>query len=376
MSSKILIPNGDQLSFYFYEPPPSSLLPGLVESFGKIIQVRSISKVNILIGEGVNLNTMLFLFTLKIEEICRSKGITLECIIEGENNRQLIEIFKLQYQKISFSQKPSIGERKYGLIEKLGRTALNGLDSCKEAFKFFLDQISAIAKAVVNPRIIRWQELAYITEQTGSRAMPIVGIMSFLIGLVTAFQAAVQLRQFGANIFVADLAALGLSRELSPLITAILMAGRTTSAFAAEIGIMKINEELDALKVMNVDETQFLIVPRIMGALLTAPLLTVWSFFTGLTGAMFVAFASLEVTPVSFLTEAYEIIKMSDLWVGFLKSILFGLIIGNIGCYMGIKTAYSPESVGRKTTSSVVTTLFLIIVADAFVTVMAHVFHW
>jgi len=206
--------------------------------------------------------------------------------------------------------------------------------------------------------------------------MPIVGIMSFLIGLVTAFQAAVQLRQFGANIFVADLAALGLSRELSPLITAVLMAGRTTSAFAAEIGIMNINEELDALKVMNVNVTHFLIIPRITGALLSSPLLTVWSFFTGLLGAMFVAFVSLDVTPTSFMTEAYGILGMSDLWVGFLKSIFFGIIVGSVGCYMGIKTSHSPESVGRQTTAAVVAALFMIIIADAFVTVLANVFKW
>jgi phospholipid/cholesterol/gamma-HCH transport system permease protein len=365
------------LSYRFQDHPSLSSFPLLIEDLENRIQSSSPSTVRIVVGEGTNFDTVFFLFIKKVEEICRLHKVSLECIIEEEKNRQLAEILNRYrfYQKekdTGYQPPPEKGQ----LVVRLGDSFLNTLSRWKEAGRFIVDYLRAFLKSVFNPRIIRWRELAFTIEHAGSRAMPIVGIMSFLIGLVTAFQAAVQLRQFGANIFVADLAALGLSRELSPLITAVLMAGRTTSAFAAEIGIMNINEELDALKVMNVNVTHFLIIPRITGALLSSPLLTVWSFFTGLLGAMFVAFVSLDVTPTSFMTEAYGILGMSDLWVGFLKSIFFGIIVGSVGCYMGIKTSHSPESVGRQTTAAVVAALFMIIIADAFVTVLANVFKW
>ncbi|MEJ5299660.1 MAG: ABC transporter permease [Thermodesulforhabdaceae bacterium] len=365
------------LSYRFRDIPPQSVFVDLIKNLENKIKSRSVSKVRIHIDEGINLNTVFLLFIRKIEETCRHYKVSVECIIGGEKDRQFAEIIGRYWfnQKERLASYPSSHEKDQ-VIVKIGDFAIQTLSRWREVGNFLVEHLAALVKAIQHPRIIRWHELAFIVEHAGSRAMPIVGIMSFLIGLVTAFQAAVQLRQFGANIFVADLAALGLSRELSPLITAVLMAGRTTSAFAAEIGIMNINEELDALKVMNVNVSHFLIIPRIAGALLASPLLTVWSFFTGLLGAMFVAFASLDVTPASFVSEAYGILSMSDLWVGFLKSILFGIIIGSVGCYMGLKTSHSPESVGRQTTAAVVAALFLIIIADAFVTVLAHVFKW
>lgn len=376
--NEILSINGKQVSFDFHEIPPPSVLPGLVEKLNWMIQTQDVTTVHVVVGKDLVLNTPLFLFISKVQEICRSKNIAFTYFIEGERNRRLVEILRDYQEKgslIETGQQPA-GAEGFRPITRLGEIVISVLLNFGEVLRVFSVHVRALFRAASHPGIIRWRELVYVTEQVGSKAMPIVGIMSFLIGLVTAFQAAVQLRQFGANIFVADLAALGLSRELSPLITSVLMAGRTTSAFAAELGIMKINEELDALKVMDIDELQFLIVPRIVGALLASPLLTVWSFFTGIFGAMFVAFTSLDVTPVSFLTEAFGILDMTDLWVGFLKSIFFGLIVGSVGCYMGLKTAYSPESVGKQTTSAVVTALFLIIIADALVTVLAHVFRW
>ncbi len=375
----IISSKGDSLVLHFRESPFHSVLPELIKDLTLRVQSQPVARVQVIIEETVSCNTVLFIFTEKLEEICRQKGIKVEYSIGGDKNLSASQIFR-HYLAQGKKSIPSsdVKSRVGGLnfIARIGEIGLLSLGRCIEALKFFSDNLRSTFIAIAHPRIIRWRELAYVLEQTGSRAMSIVGIMSFLIGLVTAFQAAVQLRQFGANIFVADLAALGLSRELSPLITAVLMAGRTTSAFAAEIGIMKINEELDALKVMNVDVSQFLIVPRIVGALVAAPLLTVWSLFTGLLGAMFVAFASLDVTPVSFVSEAYSILNISDLWVGFLKSVLFGIIVGSVGCYMGVRTSHSPESVGKQTTSAVVAALFLIIIADAFVTVLANVFRW
>ncbi len=206
--------------------------------------------------------------------------------------------------------------------------------------------------------------------------MPIISLISFLMGLTMAFQAAVQLRQFGANIFVADMLALAFTRELGPILTAIILAGRSGSAFAAEIGTMKVNEEVDALTVMGFDITEFLVMPKIYALGLAGPLLTCLSNWMGLVGGVVVSVIGLDLTVASFMQEAYEILDLSDVLTGLVKSFAFSILIGAIGCLRGLQTGQGADSVGRQTTSAVVSGLFLIIFADAIFTVIFHVFDW
>ena len=216
----------------------------------------------------------------------------------------------------------------------------------------------------------------YYFQLSGANAMSIVFLVSFLLGLVMSYQAAIQLRQFGANIFVADLVSLALARELAPVFTAIILAGRSGSAFAAEIGTMKVGEELDALAVMGFNLTEFITVPKVFALMLCAPLLTMWSNFAGILGGIVVGSISLDLTAYSFLHEIYGVLEISDLASGLIKAEFFAILISLIGCFRGFETEMSADSVGRQTTSAVVSGLFLIIFADAIFTVIFHEIGW
>ena len=261
-------------------------------------------------------------------------------------------------------------------ISRLGQAFYEGLMDARELISFSGSVSTAMARLFTHAGPFRWRETFYYTQVCGADAMPIVSLISFLMGLIMAFQAAVQLRQFGANIFVADLLALAFTRELGPFLTAVILAGRSGSAFAAEIGTMKVNEEVDALTVMGFDITEFLVMPKIYAMALAGPLLTCLSNCMGLVGGIVVGVIGLDLTVSGFVQEAYEILTLSDVLTGLLKSFAFSIQVGAIGCLRGLQTGQGADSVGRQTTSAVVSGIFLIIFADAIFTVIFHVFDW
>ena len=206
--------------------------------------------------------------------------------------------------------------------------------------------------------------------------MTILFLITFLLGLVMAFQAAIQLKQFGANIYVADLVSLALARELAPVFTAMLLAGRSGSFFAAEIGSMKVGEELDALAVMGFDLSEFITLPKVLALMTAAPLLTLWANFAGILGAIAVSDISLDLTPYAFMHEVYSSLTFGDIAGGLLKAEVFAALIALVGCFRGFQTGMGADSVGRKTTSAVVSGLFLTIFADAVLTVLFYMLGW
>ena len=206
--------------------------------------------------------------------------------------------------------------------------------------------------------------------------MTILFLISFLLGLVMTFQAAIQLKQFGANIYVADLVSLALTRELAPVFTAMLLAGRSGSAFAAEIGTMKVGEELDALAVMGFNLNEFVTLPKVAALMLAAPLLVMWANFAGLLGGISVSMVALDLTPYSFMHEVSAAITFTDIAEGLIKSEVFAILVALVGCFRGFQAGLGADSVGRQTTSAVVSGLFLIILADAVLTVLYHAFGW
>ncbi len=259
-------------------------------------------------------------------------------------------------------------------LERLGRLTLEAFKDIKEFIQFVGAVTVAFLPCCLHPKRFRIKEVFYYMQRSGSEAMPIVFLVSFLMGLIMAFQAAVQLRQFGANIFVADLVSLALTRELGPLMTAIILAGRSAAAFAAEIGTMKVNEEVDALTVMGFNVTEFLIMPKVNALALCGPLLTLFANASGIFGGIVVGTLGLDLTPASFLMEVGEILSLADVLSGLSKSFAFSILVALVGCLRGLQTEKSADSVGRMTTSAVVTSIFLIILADAVFTVVFHVF--
>ena len=261
------------------------------------------------------------------------------------------------------------------LIARLGSAALDIKDHTADFLRFSLNFFIGAFRVLRSHRF-RWHEMLYYLQLSGAEAMGIVFLLSFLIGVVVAFQGAIELRQFGANIYVADLLSLSLARELSPVFTAVILAGRSGSAFAAEIGTMKVGEELDALVVMGFDLTEFITIPKVFALAISAPLLVLWSNLAGTLGGILVGIVSLDLTPYSFLNEIYAAITLKDIFSGLIKGEVFAVLIALTGCFHGFRTGNDADSVGRQTTSAVVTGILLVILSDAFLTVFFNKIGW
>ena len=228
-------------------------------------------------------------------------------------------------------------------------------------------------RSLLQPRRIRWLPILHNLQTAGFEALPITGLLSFLMGVVIAYQGADQLQQFGANIFVVDLVGLAMLRELSPLLTAIIVAGRSGSAWAAQIGTMKIGEEIDALRTIGVGPQELLVQPKILALIIALPLLTVFADITGVIGGMVMASNMLDISFNLFIDRLEVAVSLSSFLTGVSKAPVFAVIIALVGCFQGFQASGSADSVGRQTTVSVVHSIFLVIVADALFSI---VFNW
>jgi phospholipid/cholesterol/gamma-HCH transport system permease protein len=260
------------------------------------------------------------------------------------------------------------------MLDQIGTATLEAVRQSREVLAFIGDWALALVTALRSPRTVHWRDVPRIMERAGADAVPIVALINFLLGLILAFQAAVQLRQFGANIYVADLVGIAVVRELGPLMTAIIVAGRSGSAFAAEIGTMKVSEEIDALKTMRLSLQGFLVLPRLLALLVVVPLLTLLGDAVAIVGGLVVGITGLDLTPQAYLAETQHALSLWDVFSGVLKSIFFALYLALVACQRGLVTRGGAEGVGRSTTSSVVTILFGLVLLDALFTVLFHVF--
>ncbi|MDO5706538.1 MAG: MlaE family lipid ABC transporter permease subunit [Paracoccus sp. (in: a-proteobacteria)] len=251
------------------------------------------------------------------------------------------------------------------MLENTGRAAVGARVYLTELAEYLGRFVAALARAIRHPSQFRLTSLVHHCQETGIRAIPIVALMAFLIGVVLAFQGATQLRQFGAEVFVVDLIAISILRELGILLTAIIVAGRTASALTASIGAMKMREEIDAMRTLGMDPDQVLIVPRVLALILTLPILGLIANLTGLAGGAIMSWVELGVSPPMFRARLLENTDVSHVIVGLVKAPVFALIIGIIGCHAGMKVGNDTESLGRMTSSSVVAAIFAVIVADA-----------
>lgn len=255
--------------------------------------------------------------------------------------------------------------RRTGLLEGVGRSAA-GLPREVFVFLSFLGELAlAAARAVVRPHRIRWTATFHALEAAGPRALPIVGLLTFLLGVVIAYQGGVALASYGATPFVADLVGISLMRELAPLITAIIVAGRTGSAYAAQIGTMVITEEVDALRTMSIAPMDQLVLPRLFALLVALPLLTVFADVLGILGGMVMASGAFGLSFETFLGRLDTELAFRAFVLGMVKTPVFAAIIAAVGCHQGFSVTGSAESVGRRTTVSVVQSIFLVIVVDA-----------
>ncbi len=254
-------------------------------------------------------------------------------------------------------------------LEVLGRNAAAAREQAVALLSFVGETAVALAGCLAHPARIRWRPILYNIRRAGFDALPIVGLLSFLLGIVVAYQGADQLRQYGANIFVADLVGLSMLREFAPLITAIIIAGRSGSAYAAQIGTMAVTEEIDAMRTLGIAPLELLVLPKILALLIVMPLLTVFADVLGVFGGMIMAQAQLGVGFSDFLDRFVKAVSVTAFLIGICKAPVFAAIIAVVGCFQGFRTSGGADSVGRQTTRSVVQSIFLVIVADALFSV-------
>jgi phospholipid/cholesterol/gamma-HCH transport system permease protein len=252
-----------------------------------------------------------------------------------------------------------------GFLERIGRVTLMLVGRAFDILGFTGMVTVTILRLFRQPRRLRVVATLVQMEVVGLDAMPIVGLLSFLIGVVMAYQGADQLRRFGAEIYTVNLLGISILRELGVLLSAIIIAGRSGSAFTAQIGTMQVNEEIDALRTLGLDPIEVLVLPRLFGLGLTLPLLVFYADFMGLLGGGLMAWAALGINIPNFLTQLQSAISETTLWVGVVKAPFFAAIIALVGCYEGLHVTRSAESVGRLTTQSVVEAIFFVIVTDA-----------
>ena len=255
------------------------------------------------------------------------------------------------------------------LLERIGRRAQTALTDAVGMLTFVGISAYGLAISIRHPAQFRARSVLFNIRIAGVDALPIVGLLSFLLGVVVAYQSANQLRQYGANIFVVDLIGLSMLREFAPLITAIIVAGRSGSAYAAQIGTMAVTEEIDAMRTLGIDPHQMLVVPKILALMITLPLLTVFADVLGVFGGMIMAQASLGVGFPEFMARFIKAVDISAYLTGIGKSVVFAAIIATVGCYQGFRAHGGPDSIGRQTTRSVVQGIFLVIVVDALFSV-------
>ncbi|MHB1947666.1 MAG: ABC transporter permease [Gammaproteobacteria bacterium] len=290
------------------------------------------------------------------------KGLKVQ--LEGfqEHYQELLK----QVEKESTEEKSLQKAKSLNWVARLGKNSLDVLDEfC--TYLSFVGYLTAEACRVFwkSPRHFRLGAFVNIIDTAGLRALPIIGLLSFLIGVVIAYQMGVQLRNYGANVFIVDLLGLSVLREFGPLITAIMVAGRTGSSFTAQLGTMRVHQEIDVLDTMGVTPAELLVLPRIGGLFIALPLLTMWADIFGIYGGMVMANSMLQVGFHDFLERFQQQVPLRSLIIGLGKAPVFALIIASIGCFQGMQVRGSAESVGKLTTRSVVLSIFFIIVADA-----------
>jgi len=256
------------------------------------------------------------------------------------------------------------------LFWRLGDATIGHITGIKQLISFIGSVAIAFFHVCLHPKSLRLDDTILHMEKTGTDAVPVVGLISFLLGLIMAFMSALQLRQFGANLYVASLVALAMVSELGPLMTAIIVAGRSGSAFAAEIGTMKISEEIDALFTMGFNPLLFLTIPRIIASIIVVPVLTLFSDVFAIAGGLVVGVFMLDLTPGSYINQTIKTLALFDLLWGILKSAVFAALIAGIGCFRGFQARGGAEAVGNAATSAVVSSIFLIILFDSIFAVI------
>ncbi|MCO5249815.1 MAG: ABC transporter permease [Candidatus Kapabacteria bacterium] len=311
-------------------------------------------------------DTFMLAFIYRVETVCKEKEIEFEMIGVDTDMQSYLDL--LMPKDEAEPEKEEKGSKFVSKVENFGNKIKTNLTDIHGFVEYFGILTTKMLKLFVKPLSMRWEDFPSQVFRSGVMALPITMLIVFLIGLITGYQGATQLKRFGADMFIADLIGISITRELSPLMVAILVAGRSGSAFAAEIGSMKVTDEINAMTSMGYDKYEFLVLPRVLAVVLSMPFIVMICNVVGLFGGLIAAISTLDVTVISYVNRLEMSLTYGDIASGLIKSLFFGFVIASIGCYKGLKVEGGADSVGRMTTSSVVAAVFMIILSDAIFT--------
>jgi phospholipid/cholesterol/gamma-HCH transport system permease protein len=359
--------NGDGLevtlggSWQITEPRPS---------WKELLAGRHPARVSIRVEGLEQWDSSLLLLLFEAQQWCRATGASYEIDALPERARVLLA-------QLTSAHETSIPlDRAENFLTSVGVATLDTVKKADDISRFVGDCTLSVMQVLRQPAKFRWRDCLHEMQQCGAMALPIVSLIAFLVGVTLAYTAAIVLRQFGGDIWIADLIGLSMVREMGAVMTAVVLAGRTGAAYAATLGNMKANEEIDALETLGISAVQFLVLPRMLALTVMMPLLTLYSCALGIIGGMVVAMGLLAIPPTAYWVEMQTIVDMSDIVVGVIKGGAFGLIVGLAGCLRGLQAERSAAGVGRAATSAVVTAILLLIIADAIFAVLFNALGW
>jgi len=340
-------------------PPRSAMLRQLPES-GATLTFDS---------EGLGRwGSPLLLFVEALARAARERGLHLQDDGLPEGVRRLLHLARSTPQQAGIPARSPAG-----ILYRVGILVLTQIADTRAVLGFVGGAVLALPRAFTGRARFRGSDLAQLLQDAGADSLPIVGLLSFLIGMVLAFVGAVQLAQFGAQVYVADLVAIGMTREMGAMMTAIVMAGRVGAAYAAHLGTMQVNEEIDALRTLGIPPLEFLALPRLLALTLMLPLLCMYSDLVGILGGMLVAGSLFDIGMTQYLEQTRLAIDLTDFFLGLFKAMVFGSLVATASCFEGLRCGRSSAAVGTATTRAVVLSIVSIIVADTIMTVITHV---
>ena len=327
----------------------------------------NIKQISVDTQEITDWDSGLLIFLIKVDDYCKQKNVTINTDGLPEGVKRLMEIATAVPEKETHGEKT-----REPFLSRIGEKTIEFSRSTTEVFTFIGEASLAFMKFLVGKARFRRSDLGLIIQDCGVKALPIVSLISFLVGLILAFMGAVQLQLFGAQIYVADMVGIAMVREMGAMMTGIIMAGRTGAAFAAQLGTMQVNEEIDALTTLGISPMEFLVLPRMLALILMMPLLCLYSNLMGILGGFLVGVGMLDITPMQYFIQTQAAVNMSNIALGVFKGLVYGIMIALAGCLQGMQCGRSASAVGAAATSAVVSAIVLIVVSCGLFAVLTN----
>ncbi|MCX5698037.1 MAG: ABC transporter permease [Candidatus Omnitrophica bacterium] len=327
-----------------------------------------IAQINFSVSQGLKWDSGLIAFLLKLIRECGQKNIH----VAREGLPQEAQKLLALALKVDEKDIPPKDARE-SFLERSGEKALQISESLAAGLDFLGDIAVSLGRLITGKSYFRWDDFMLIVQRCGVDTLLLVSLISLLVGMILAFVGSIQLKMFGAQIFISDIVGIAMVRVLSAVMTGIIMSGRIGASFAAELGMMQTNEEIDALKTLGVSPVEFLVIPRVLALVIMMPVLTIYADLMGILGGFVISAGMLHLNPVEYLNHTQHAVKLSYVWVGLIHSLVFGVIVAVSGCLRGIKCERSAAGVGIATTSAVVTGITGIVIATALITFICQI---